>query len=420
MNWKILNAWFYMARDIDKKNRITIIGGGPAGVMCAIEAAKNPNNDVTIVEQREILTTILPTGGGRCNLAHNEFNPVKLAGYFPRGEKFLYSIFTKFGTKETLDFFHQIGIKTKIQEDNRIFPISDSAKEVRNALLEQIKKNKIKQIKGRVYSVSKVGDSFELDFRSTVLHNTNFLVVATGGKESGFRLAYDLGHKIISPRPSLCALKIKETQFYELSGVSVQNLSAKVKFKNKIIHKLSGDMLFTHTSLSGPLILKISSLCALLDFNVENPLFIDVNFVGMDTEKFKQVLKEELENNLKKDLINVCTKYISKYLACKLLGIIGISPEIKCADVSKIKLRMIADIFTNYTFTAVSRVTQGAMVTAGGLSLKEINPKNIESKLHKNLFFCGEVLDIDGLTGGFNLQNCWSTGFIVGEYLRNL
>ena len=176
-------------------------------------------------------------------------------------------------------------------------------------------------------------------------------------------------------------------------------------------------MLFAHNSISGPLVLKISSLCAFRDFDFENPLQMEVNFVDETFDDFKKILKKELDENPKKDLINVCSKFVSRFLAHKLLEIVEIPADLKCADVSKIKLNAICEIFTNYTFNIVSRLSQNAMVTAGGVSLKEVNSKNLQSKIHKNLFFCGEVLDIDALTGGFNLQNCWSTGFLAGEFI---
>ena len=380
---------------------IVIVGGGPAGVMCAIEAAKNPDNTIYIAEQKDVLATLLVTGGGRCNLAYNEPIPNRLVKYFPRGEKFLHSVFSRFGTNETVSFFEKIGVPTKIQDDQRIFPRSDSAADVRNALLKQLQKPNIRIIKGRILSVRKTDGGYDVSLENNGAESSmkaDVVVLATGGSRAGHKLAADLGHRIVAPRPSLCALKITETKFYQLSGVSLKN-----------------DLLFTHSSLSGPLILKISSLCAFIDFDAKNPLEIEVNFVGQEQNEFRTLLKNEIQAHPKKDIINISSKFLPRDLAQILLEELGIGININCAELSGAKINSIAELFTSYTFHAIARVEKGAMVTAGGVSLEEVDGKTMESKIHKNLYFCGEVLNIDGLTGGFNLQNCWSTGFIVGR-----
>ncbi len=415
--WKIQKTSICTEQEfMTKKNIIAIIGGGPAGIMCAIEAAKNQANHIIIIEQNKILQTLLPTGGGRCNLAHNEFDIKELAKNYPRGEKFLYSVFSQFSTEKTLEFFKDIGVPTITEKDNRIFPVSNSSAQVQSALLAQIDLPNIEIVKKRVYNVNFVNNKYEIELSTNVL-KADILVLACGGKASGFKFAKNLGHTIETPRPALTALKIKETQFYELPGISLENIKTDVIFENRAVCKIKGDLLFTHKSISGPLILKISSICAFMDYNLTNPLQIKVNIVGEEQNKFRNKLNKEISKNPKKNLLNVISKFCSRYLASTLLDSIKIDSEINCAEISNAQISKIAEIFTNYTFHAVAPIEEIAMVTAGGVKLNEIDPKSMQSKKCPKLFFCGEILNIDGLTGGFNLQNCWSTGFISGNYL---
>ncbi len=396
---------------------IAIIGGGPAGVMCALCAAENKSNNIYIFDKNIILKTILPTGGGRCNLAYAEYNFKELTKFYPRGEKFLYSIFSRFSTKDTLNFFEKIGVKTYTQKDNRIFPVSDSSKEVKDALIKETDKNKnIKKIFENVIELKKEKDKFKIKTNKN-LYTFDKVVISTGGKGNGQELAKKLGHNIVDLKPALCSLKTKENNYYSLAGVSVKNITATVFFNNKKQKKLSGDLLFTHFGISGPVVYKISSYFAYSNFDEKNPLKISFNLVNKNFEEFDENFSKTLKNNAQKDIVNVLSDFIPKNLAYCILEKENIKKDIKSGQLTKKNRQKISKTLTEFVLNAQKTTAGEEIVTAGGVDLKEIDSKTMESKLIKNLFFCGEVIDIDGLTGGFNLQNCWSCGFVAGNSL---
>lgn len=398
-------------------SKIAIIGGGPAGIMCALEASKNPQNEIFVFDKGIILNTLLPTGGGRCNLAYSEFNFKDLAKFYPRGEKFLYSIFSRFSTKETLNFFKSIGVETYEQSDNRIFPKSDSAKEVKIALLKEIdKKKNIKKVFENIIEIKEKEEKFYL--KSTKKEYIfDKVVIATGGKGNGQKLAKSLGHTIKELKPALCSLETKEKFVCDISGISLKNVKANVVFENKKFKTVDGDLLFTHKGISGPITYKISSYCAYLNFNKENPLKIFFNLINMSFESFDEILLSELKNNPQKEVLTVYSEFLPKNLANTIFKIQNINPKTKAGQLSKADRIKLVENATNMYLNAINTTFGEEIVTAGGISLDEINSKTMESKLIKNLYFCGEVIDVDGLTGGFNLQNCWSTGYIAGSNL---
>lgn len=377
----------------ESKSKVAIIGGGPAGCVCAYFLQKD--FDVTIFEARSPLATLLPTGGGRCNIAHAEYDFRALAANYPRGEKFLFSVFSKFGTAETVDFFRSIGVDTYVQDDLRIFPLSNSAVDVRDKLLNSL--NRVKIIEQRVDSIIEEGSGFSL-VCGKYIHKFNKVVIATGG-HSGFSLAENLGHKIIPPRPSLCGLKTKEN-FVDLSGVSFKNITAEVNGK-----KYSGDFMFTHTGVTGPVIYYISSIMAREKF----PYYIYVDFTG-DFD-FQGVLNENPHKSIK----NLLSDYVPKSFAEFILLHNGVNADEKCHKINGLMRDKILKQLRNFEIEAVGTRPDGEVVTSGGVDLKEINPKTMESNIIPGVYFCGEVLDIDGFCGGFNLQNCWSTAFIAAQ-----
>ncbi len=399
---------------------ICITGGGPAGVMAAIFAAQNPENKVYIYDKGIILNTLLPTGGGRCNLAFGEYNFKELAKFYPRGEKFLYSVFSRFSTSDTLEFFEKIGVKTYTQEDLRIFPVTDSAKDVKQALLKQLDKKNIKKVFEKVADIKKENEKFVVKTDKNT-REFDSVVVATGGRGTGQRLAKGLGHNIVELRPALSSLITREKDFAQVSGISVKNVTAQVFFENKKVKTLTGDLLFTHTGISGPLVYKISSYCAYLDFCKDNPLKIELNLVGgCDFAEFDAVFLNALKNNAQKETLNVLADFVPKNLALAILCRACTDPKTRAGQLSGVSRKAVSKCVSALTFNAVSLTRGEEIVTAGGVDLKEIESKTMESKLVKGLYFCGEVIDVDGLTGGFNLQNCWSTGFVAGCALRGV
>ena len=362
------------------KSKVAIVGGGPAGCMCAYYLQND--FEVTIFDKSSPLRTILPTGGGRCNICHAEYDFRELAKNYPRGEKFLYSVFSKFSTADTVDFFENIGIKTYIQEDLRIFPISNSSKDVREKFLKSLNKTKI--LKEEVLRINE-GFTVVTDKGS---YKADFVIISTGGHAS-YELIKLLSHKIVEPKPALVGLKTSE-DFSAISGVSINNV------------------LFTHKGISGPAVYRISSLKARENF----PYKLSFDFIG-DLD-----LQTLLNQNPHKSIKNLLAEYLPKSFAEFVLNRININPDEKCHRINGKMRDNILNSLKNFEVNVVGTVADGEVVTSGGVDLNEINPKTMESKLVKGVYFCGEVMDIDGFCGGFNLQNCWSTAFVAANSVK--
>ena len=362
------------------KSKVAIVGGGPAGAMCAYFL--QDNCDVMVFEKKLPLGTLLPTGGGRCNLAHAEYNFKELASNYPRGEKFLYSVFSKFSTNDTIELFEKIGVHTYIQDDMRIFPVSNSAKDVRDKFLKAL--NHTKFVKENVLRINLKGDKFSV-VTDMGAYTVDYVIISTGSR-SGYDLIKMLGHSIIEPKPALVGLKTKE-DFSKISGVSINGI------------------LFTHKGLSGPEIYKISSIKARDKF----PYKLNFNFVG-DIDF--QIL---LNDNSHKSIKNLLGEFVPKSFAQFCLESLNIDPDKKCHEIDGKTRDKILNKLQDFEVTIVGTFPDGEVVMSGGVDLKEVNPKTMESKIVKNVCFCGEVLDIDGFCGGFNLQNCWSTAYCASQ-----
>ena len=364
----------------ESKSKVVIIGGGPAGCICAYFL--QDRFDVSIIEKNSPLKTLLPTGGGRCNLAHAEFDFKELAKNYPRGEKFLYSVFSKFATSDTLDFFEKIGVETYIQENMRVFPQTDSAKDVREHFLQALKK--VRFIKENALRVNQVEKGFSV-VTDMGAYKADFVVVATGGHAT-YDLIKMLGHKIIEPKPALVGLLTKE-KFAPISGVCID------------------DVLFTHKGISGPKVYEISSLRAREKF----PYKLHFDFIG------EIDLQTELNSNPHKSIKNLLSEHIPKSFAEFVLTELKINPDTKSHTIDGKTRDKILNKLQNFEVNVTGTFPDGEVVTAGGVDLNEINSKNMQSKLVPHVYFCGEVMDIDGFCGGFNLQNCWSTGYLTAQ-----
>ena len=371
--------------------RIAIIGAGPAGCICA-KFLTDTGLEVIVFDKNKPLKTLLPTGGGKCNLAHAEYDFRELAKNYPRGEKFLYSVFSRFSTSDTLEFFRTIGVETYTREDNRIFPVSNSSEDVRNKLLKSIQN--VKFVQETVNTVIKLDNGYKIQAnKSSYLFDT--VVIATGGMTKN-SLPDGLDISFSQPTQALAAFTTEKI-FKELAGVSLKN----VKYKN-----LTGDILFTHKGISGPLIYTISSLLARNNF----PYTLNFNLSDEITHP-----QELLNNNPHKEIKNLIGQFLPKSFAVWLLNDLGITPETQCCQINGKIRDLIFKKINNFDITVSGKIPDSEVVTCGGINLSEVNPKTLEAKNYPNLYFCGEVLDIDGLCGGFNLQNCWSTGYIVAQ-----
>ena len=374
--------------------RIAIIGGGPAGCICA-KFLSDEGLDVAVFDKDKPLKTLLPTGGGKCNLAHAEYDFRELAKYYPRGEKFLYSIFSLFSTSDTLEFFKSIGVETYTREDNRIFPASNSSADVRDKFLNSIRKAEFLQ--ETVTSIEKLDNGYKIKTnKSSYFFDT--VVVATGGMLKN-NILNGLDIRITEPTQSLVGYKTQK-DFSKLAGVSIKN----VKYKN-----LTGDILFTHKGISGPLIYTISSYNARQEF----PYTINLKISEIESPQ------ELLDKNAHKEIKNLIGQFVPKSFAISILEDLNISPDTHCHKINGETRDKIFNRLNNFEITVTGKVADSEIVTCGGVDLNEINPKTLEAKSYPHLYFCGEVLDIDGLCGGFNLQNCWSTGYIAAQSIIN-
>lgn len=400
MTLKTLKWYFCMVQESTSNKSVAIIGAGPAGCVCA-KFLKNNGFCPIIFDKGKYLRTILPTGGGRCNLAHAEFDFKNLTKNYPRGEKFLYSVFSKFGTEDAIQFFKQLGIETYTQEDNRIFPKSNSSRDVQEKLLKALKGCKF--VSEKVLSIEKLDNCYKI-ITNKSSYAFDVVIVSTGG-HGNWDIFNKMDLNIIPPTQALVGLVTKEN-FSEISGVSIKNVKTYSKeFKNSD----NGDIIFTHKGISGPLIYKISSIFA----RKEMPYKLVFQLVK-DLD-----LQAELNKNPHKEIKNLLGQFVPKSFAEFVLENLDIEKDTPCHKITG-KLRdKIYKKLTTFEVTIISKVPDGEVVTCGGIDLKEINSKTMESKKYPNLYFCGEVLDIDGFCGGFNLQNCWSTAFVVAQSVCN-
>ena len=371
---------------------IAIIGGGPSGCICArllLDTGITP----VIFEKGKPLQTLIPTGGGRCNISHAQYDFKELAKNYPRGEKFLYSVFSKFGVGETVDFFAKIRIKTYTQDDNRIFPVSNSSADVREKLLKSI--SGVNIIKETVISIEKLDNCYKIKTGKSS-YAFDIIIVATGG-HGNFNIIKDIN--IIKPTQSLVGLITKQ-DFSQLAGVSLKNIKS---------CGFTDDIIFTHKGISGPLIYKISAINA----RKEMPYSIRLKITDLSS------LQQNLNKNPHKDIKNLLGQFIPKSFAEFLLTELQINPQTPCHKINGQTRDKIINKLANFEVTINAKMPDGEVVTAGGVDLKEVNPKTMEAKNFPGLYFCGEVLDIDGFCGGFNLQNCWSTGYVAAQAVIN-
>ena len=365
---------------------VAIIGAGASGSICAYYLLKS-GIDVTIFDKGSPLRTLLPTGGGRCNLAHAEYDFRELAKNYPRGEKFLYSVFSKFSTSDTLDLFEEFGVKTYTQEDGRIFPEANSAKFVREKILDHIGRNVVKE---EVLNITLHKDGYKIK-TTKAEYFFNHVVLAAGG-HSGYSLAENIGVNIVPPRPSLVGLNTKEN-FKELSGTVVKNCTSE---------GFEGDLLFTHFGVSGPLIYKISSVKAFDEF----PYEIEIDLCPT-LEDFQEVLNSNPHKKIKNILSNFLPQKVVKYVLS------GMNETEKAHNINGKIRELILEKIHHFKLNITGANRGEETVTAGGVNLNEINPKTMEVKKHPKLYCIGEFLNIDGFCGGFNLQNAWSTAYIA-------
>ena len=396
---------------------IIIVGGGAAGFFTAINIVeKNPKLKVAILERgTEVLNKVRISGGGRCNVTHACFEPNELVKFYPRGEKELRGPFHQFCSGDTIEWFEKHGVELKIEADGRIFPVSNSSQTIIDCFLKATQKLGITVLTGQsVQSIFKKENLWKVETQ-TENYLAEKLILATGSNPKVWEMLQNFGHAIVSPVPSLFTFNIKDSRIKELPGVAA-HVTVKVKDT-----KLSstGPLLITHWGMSGPAILKLSAWGAQILHDKNYQFTIFVNWLN-DAEKadVENMLKELKQEHAKKSVSKKSAFELTNRLWESLVLSSGIEVETKWADLSKIQLQNLANQLTNGTFQVNGKSTfKEEFVTAGGIDLKEINFKTMESKLHESLYFAGEIVNIDAITGGFNFQNAWTSGYIVASAL---
>ncbi len=398
-----------------KQYDIIIIGGGAAGFFTAINIAeKNQRLRIAILERgQEVLNKVRISGGGRCNVTHACFDPGELVKYYPRGEKELRGPFHQFASGDTIEWFEKRGVELKIEDDGRMFPTSDSSQTIIDCFLNLVQKLKIEVLTGQsVQSIFKAETMWKIETPAAQF-SADKLVLATGSNPKMWDLLQSFGHMIIAPVPSLFTFNIKDSRIKELPGIAAL---ATVSVRNTKL-QASGPLLITHWGMSGPAILKLSAWGARI-LNEKNYQFeIFVNWLNdITTDDCEKILRDLKATNARKAVSKKSPFDFPNRLWESLVLASKIDPETKWADLSKIQLQNLASELTNGKFQVNGKSTfKEEFVTAGGIDLREINFKTMQSKLHENLYFAGEIVNIDAITGGYNFQNAWTSGFIVAQ-----
>lgn len=404
--------------------KIIVIGGGAAGMMAAIEAARN-GAEVTLYEKNEKLgKKLFITGKGRCNLT-NACDMEDLQKSVMKNHKFLYSAFQNFNNWETIGFFEDLGMATKIERGNRVFPASDHSSDVIKVLEQELKhQGVVVHLKEKVKNIIEQQDmvtGVRLENGKKV--KADAVIVATGGLSyqltgstgDGYRFAKTLGHKVTELSPALVPMTVSEEWVPRLQGLSLRNVRVTIKNKSKVLYEEFGEMLFTHYGVSGPLILSASS-AVLEELKKENlTLKIDLK-PALSLEQLDDRILRDFEQDKNKQFKNVLGNLLPSKMIPVIIELSGIPPEKKVNEINKKERRKLLETMKGLTMTLTGvRGYQEAIITRGGVDVKEINPSTMESKKKKNLYFAGEVLDVDAVTGGFNLQIAWSTAMAAAR-----
>ncbi|MBE9030837.1 NAD(P)/FAD-dependent oxidoreductase [filamentous cyanobacterium LEGE 11480] len=409
---------------MSEPQKIIVIGGGAAGFMGAIACAEgHPHAQVTILEAgREPLTKVKISGGGRCNVTHSCFDPAILVQHYPRGGKALRGPFSRFQPQDTIDWFGQRQIKLKTEADGRMFPTTDDSMTIVECLMESAKAARAKLYAGAaVKTIEKIDNSFQITLRSGQVMAADKVLLATGSSPQGHAIATSLGHTIESPVPSLFTFNIKDSRIEGLAGVAVNPGQVKLQIGK---HKLeqTGPVLITHWGLSGPAVLKLSAWGARILHNAKYNAKLTINWLpkhNLETlNKELLMVKGQLPRRV---IATSCPVMIPKRLWESLTLTAGIASDLRWADLPKKSLNklMLELIQGQYQITGKG-VFKEEFVTCGGVPLKQVNFKTMESKICPGLYFAGEVLDIDGVTGGFNFQSAWTTGWLAGQAMSEI
>lgn len=402
--------------------KIVVIGGGASGMMAAL-IASSAKKEVILLEKNEKLgRKIYITGKGRCNLC-NDVPTSDFFNFVVSNPKFLFSSLNTFSPKDTMNFFENIGLNLKVERGNRVFPLSDKASDVTKSLEKALIKNgvdirlntevlSLKIDNGRVIGVKTKESTIDCD--SVIICTGGISYPLTGSTGDGYKFARTVGHSIVELKPSLVGIELKGNDFIEAQGVSLKNVSICAKMGEKVIYSNFGEMLFTHFGISGPIVLSCSSWINRKDLNNVD-IYVDLKPALSNEMLDLRLVREFKENNLK-ELSSVMRSLLPKSLISLVLRQAKVKMSKNCSEITVGERTSIVHTLKNLKFSVKKlRPIDEAIITSGGISVKEVNPKTMESKLVNGLFFAGEVLDVDAFTGGFNLQIAFSTGYVAGK-----
>lgn len=402
--------------------KIIIIGGGAAGLIASATAAGR-GEDVTVIEKNSRpARKVMITGKGRCNVTNACFDLDDLINSVVTNKRFMYSAFSSFMPYDTIALIEEMGVHTKIERGNRVFPESDKAVDIVDALVKNAKQNGVKFVEGTVASFNtenNVIKSVNLD-DGTVVDGDAFAICtgglsyqSTGSTGDGYRLAESVGHSITDIEPALISLVASNGFVPKLQGLSLRNISIKLLDGEKEIYSDFGEMLFTHYGVSGPVILSASShMTHPKEHNYK--IVIDLK-PALDEQTLDKRIQRDFAENTNKDFINSLSKLLPNKLIPVIVKLSGIEPSEKVNQITKVQRQNLVSLLKNFTVNISDfRPINEAIITSGGVDVKEINPKTMGSKIVDNLYFAGEVIDVDAYTGGFNLQVAFSTGYLCG------
>ncbi len=402
--------------------KVAIIGGGAAGLMAAYAAASG-GNDVTVFERNQRpARKVMITGKGRCNVTNNCDRDTFLANT-PHGSRFMFSAFSAFSCEDTMNFFERQGVSLKTERGNRVFPVSDKAVDIVDALVKAADLAGVKIVNGRVSEITEKNQKIS----SLILENGkefffDKIIIATGGCSypvtgstgDGYKLAKSLGHTVTKLRPSLVPIMTKEGFCTKLCGLSLKNVTLTLleEGKKKPIYSEMGEMMFTDFGITGPLVLSAS---AYIDKSSElYKIKIDLK-PALDLDALDRRILRDFSTEPNKDFINSLDELLPKRLISVIVGLSGIDPRKKVNSITREERRKLAELIKGLTLQVLRlRPVEEAVVTSGGIKLSEIDPKTMQSKIIEGLSFAGEVIDVDCFTGGFNLQTAFSTGYLAG------
>ncbi|MDQ3099916.1 MAG: NAD(P)/FAD-dependent oxidoreductase [Bacteroidota bacterium] len=403
--------------------KVAVIGGGAAGFFAALSVKEHhPSATVLLIEKaNKLLSKVRVSGGGRCNVTHHCFEIKKLSRNYPRGERFLRKTFEKFSSRETIAWFASRGVKLKAEADGRMFPITDNSQTIIDALMNAATLSQVMIVQGdAVIACAHSSDQqeFQITFASGKIQEFDRLIIATGGnpKREAYEWLEKFGHSIIPPVPSLFTFNMPEEPIKELMGVVADPVRARIIGTDL---ESSGPLLITHWGMSGPAILKLSAWGARIVYELDHKFTLQLNWVGgRSEEEIRTIFKEQQSEPAGKQIINAELFGLPKRLWRFLLLKASVPLEKRYSDLAKKERDRLIDLLTNDRYIVNGKTTfKEEFVTAGGVDLNEVDPRTMQSRIVPGLYFAGEVLDIDGITGGFNFQAAWSTGSVAGKLM---